>query len=234
MPRRLPRGRAGNDRAATPGSFRRSTRYSSQIVQSTPVYSALFRFRLVLRENAVPFCILTAFAARAAGASLVRRQRRQRVIRGYIAKRAICIRCCAQDAHLQFESALANHAGERGRMKVPYVPSKYQPGERRKVSRRSRSANRVARSSTPMVPEGLGRRVRRFNNNPAGWHPDWRVQMGAAAKPSQANVACPRILRRCRRCERETPHEVRSVDGMNISVCVRCVERALLYELDRD
>jgi NMD protein affecting ribosome stability and mRNA decay len=59
--------------------------------------------------------------------------------------------------------------------------------------------------------------------------------MSTASQPGQAaTTEYPRILRHCRRCERETPHEIRTADGMSITVCVRCVERALWYELDRD
>jgi hypothetical protein len=38
--------------------------------------------------------------------------------------------------------------------------------------------------------------------------------MGPKLKPSQAAKECVRILRHCRRCERETPHEIRTADGM--------------------
>lgn len=43
-----------------------------------------------------------------------------------------------------------------------------------------------------------------------------------------------KILRFCPFCTKETPHEVRKGSyGLRIS-CVRCRERALLEELDRD
>jgi ribosomal protein L44E len=43
-----------------------------------------------------------------------------------------------------------------------------------------------------------------------------------------------KILRFCPFCAKETPHEVRrSSLGLRVS-CVRCRERALLEELDRD
>jgi hypothetical protein len=58
--------------------------------------------------------------------------------------------------------------------------------------------------------------------------------MGPKMKPSQAATEHPRILRYCRGCERETPHEIHTADGMSIKVCACCVERALMYELDRD
>jgi NMD protein affecting ribosome stability and mRNA decay len=58
--------------------------------------------------------------------------------------------------------------------------------------------------------------------------------MSTAPQPSQGATARPRVLRYCRHCERETPHEIHAADGMNIAVCVRCVERARFYELERD
>lgn len=58
--------------------------------------------------------------------------------------------------------------------------------------------------------------------------------MATTLNASQAATACPRILQRCRRCQRETPHEIHTTDGMSITLCVCCVERALFYELDRD
>ena len=57
--------------------------------------------------------------------------------------------------------------------------------------------------------------------------------MGTTSQPGQT-AEYSRILQRCRRCGRETPHEIHATDGMNIKVCVCCVERALMYELDRD
>lgn len=58
--------------------------------------------------------------------------------------------------------------------------------------------------------------------------------MSTTSPQSQAATAFPRILRYCRYCERETPHEIHAVDGMSITVCARCVEHALFYELERD
>jgi hypothetical protein len=58
--------------------------------------------------------------------------------------------------------------------------------------------------------------------------------MGTKSKAGQASAMCPRILRYCRRCGHETTHEIHTADGLSVTVCVRCVERALLYELERD
>jgi len=43
-----------------------------------------------------------------------------------------------------------------------------------------------------------------------------------------------KILRYCRFCAEETPHEVRNGLSGALLICVRCRERALLEELDRD
>jgi hypothetical protein len=44
----------------------------------------------------------------------------------------------------------------------------------------------------------------------------------------------PKTLRYCRACAKETPHEIRESPGVIAAVCVRCAERALSYELDRE
>ena len=98
----------------------------SQIVESTAVESRLLAFLGgVPGKNAVPFGIVTTLAARAAGASRIRHQGRQRVIGWHVAKRAMDVRCCSQGVYLQAESTEANHAGGRGREKVRYVLSGY-------------------------------------------------------------------------------------------------------------
>lgn len=58
--------------------------------------------------------------------------------------------------------------------------------------------------------------------------------MSAQAQPSHTGAALPRVLGYCRRCEGETPHEIHSADGMSMTLCVRCLERAVRYEMDRD
>jgi hypothetical protein len=58
--------------------------------------------------------------------------------------------------------------------------------------------------------------------------------MSAAPPQRLAAAVGSSFLKYCRRCEHETSHQIRVVDGMTIAVCARCVERALLYELDRD
>jgi hypothetical protein len=58
--------------------------------------------------------------------------------------------------------------------------------------------------------------------------------MSTVSQPSLTVEELPTILRYCRRCEGQTPHEIHTANGMRIAVCVRCSDRALLYELDRD
>ena len=49
-----------------------------------------------------------------------------------------------------------------------------------------------------------------------------------------AEAVIAKILRFCRFCGRETPHEVRNGSLGPRLTCVRCRERALQEELDRD
>ena len=49
-----------------------------------------------------------------------------------------------------------------------------------------------------------------------------------------AEAVLAKILRFCRFCGQETAHEVRNGSSGPRLTCVRCRERALLEELDRD
>ncbi len=44
----------------------------------------------------------------------------------------------------------------------------------------------------------------------------------------------PRLLRFCKQCQKETPHEIRTGGGVIAKICLPCLERDLFYELDRD
>lgn len=46
--------------------------------------------------------------------------------------------------------------------------------------------------------------------------------------------APPKTIRFCKICDRETPHEVRAGNGIIARICVPCLERERLYDLDRD
>jgi len=58
------------------------------------------------------------------------------------------------------------------------------------------------------------------------------MAMTGARQSKDALLA--KILRYCRFCAEETPHEVRNGLSGALLICVRCRERALLEELDRD
>jgi hypothetical protein len=44
----------------------------------------------------------------------------------------------------------------------------------------------------------------------------------------------PRILRFCKTCQKQTPHEIRTGAGVAAAICIACLQRALNYELSRD
>jgi hypothetical protein len=58
--------------------------------------------------------------------------------------------------------------------------------------------------------------------------------MSVGLQPTQADAAWPRVLRYCKLCHQETPHEIHLAAGLSVTVCVPCLARALNYELDRD
>jgi len=55
-----------------------------------------------------------------------------------------------------------------------------------------------------------------------------------AVKREEDQISFARILRYCKYCEKQTPHEVRSGPDGSSEVCSRCREQALLDELDED
>lgn len=56
--------------------------------------------------------------------------------------------------------------------------------------------------------------------------------MNTLLDTTPASESFPKVLRYCRRCCRETTHEIRGDD--EILVCNPCLQRALDYEMDRD
>lgn len=58
--------------------------------------------------------------------------------------------------------------------------------------------------------------------------------MQEARAARQPGALITKILRFCRFCARETPHEVRAGSFGPRLTCIRCRDRALLEELDRD
>jgi hypothetical protein len=55
-----------------------------------------------------------------------------------------------------------------------------------------------------------------------------------AAKRHDDQISFTRILRHCKYCGKETPHEVRTGPDGSSEVCIRCREQALIEELDQD
>ncbi len=54
------------------------------------------------------------------------------------------------------------------------------------------------------------------------------------ARAVREGALITKILRFCRFCSRETPHEVRAGSFGPRLTCIRCRDRTLLEELDRD
>jgi hypothetical protein len=58
--------------------------------------------------------------------------------------------------------------------------------------------------------------------------------MSVGRQPALTDSALARVLRYCKLCHQETPHEIHLAAGLSVAVCVSCLARALNYELDRD
>ena len=43
----------------------------------------------------------------------------------------------------------------------------------------------------------------------------------------------PAALRFCKTCQKKTPHEIRRISDSSIRICVPCLERVVVSELDR-
>lgn len=57
-----------------------------------------------------------------------------------------------------------------------------------------------------------------------------------SAAPGMAPIAdgSPRTMKYCRTCQRETPHQISSGEGIVAVICLPCWFRAADYELERD
>ena len=60
------------------------------------------------------------------------------------------------------------------------------------------------------------------------------VDMGSWPEPASFQERPPKIMKYCRTCGCETPHEIRRAAGVTVTICVACLARALAHELDRD
>ena len=58
--------------------------------------------------------------------------------------------------------------------------------------------------------------------------------MSAPVRSTETTTSWPKTMRYCRTCSKETPHQIRQGTGVVVTLCVPCLERALIYELDRD
>jgi hypothetical protein len=58
--------------------------------------------------------------------------------------------------------------------------------------------------------------------------------MSAAAEPLPVDDGLPRIMKYCKRCQMETPHQIRRGEGVSAVICMPCWFRAMAYELERD
>lgn len=58
--------------------------------------------------------------------------------------------------------------------------------------------------------------------------------MSAWPEPASYNEPLPKLMKFCKTCRMETPHQIRSGQGVLATICVPCINRSLTYELDRD
>ena len=58
--------------------------------------------------------------------------------------------------------------------------------------------------------------------------------MSAWTEPASHQDNLPRIMKYCKVCQQDTPHEIRRWAGLRATICVACIRRALAYDLDRD
>jgi hypothetical protein len=53
-------------------------------------------------------------------------------------------------------------------------------------------------------------------------------------EPASFHDPLPRTMKECKICQTVTPHEIRCGPGVAAVICMRCLDRALAYELQRD
>ena len=58
--------------------------------------------------------------------------------------------------------------------------------------------------------------------------------MSAAAGPAPVEESFPKFMKFCKRCQMETPHQIRRGEGVSAVICMPCWFRAVAYELERD
>lgn len=58
--------------------------------------------------------------------------------------------------------------------------------------------------------------------------------MSAWPEPASFQEQLPKLIKFCKICRAETPHQIRCGSGVAAVICVACLSRALSHELDRD
>jgi hypothetical protein len=58
--------------------------------------------------------------------------------------------------------------------------------------------------------------------------------MSSRPEPASFGDLLPKMIKYCKTCRRDTPHEVRGGPGMDVVMCISCLSRALTYEPERD
>ena len=58
--------------------------------------------------------------------------------------------------------------------------------------------------------------------------------MSAWPEPASFQDALPKMIKYCKTCKREAPHQIRGGPGVVAVICVSCLSRALAHELERD
>jgi len=58
--------------------------------------------------------------------------------------------------------------------------------------------------------------------------------MSSRPEPASFGDALPKTVKYCKKCQRETSHEIRGGPGVVAFICIPCLSRALTYELERD
>jgi hypothetical protein len=58
--------------------------------------------------------------------------------------------------------------------------------------------------------------------------------MTAWPEPASFHDPLPKTMKHCKTCDRETPHEIRGGPGLSAIICIACLRRALMYELEKD
>ena len=53
-------------------------------------------------------------------------------------------------------------------------------------------------------------------------------------KPAYYQSACPTMMKFCKTCQKQTPHQIRGGPRAEAVICIACLNRALAYELERD